>query len=97
MLTDRFLAMLIKFLRGEYDPQEFSFDFPAEVGAEYNMIEAENPEVAEIFDELCYDCGFFNPDEVDRKYTFGIEVFREKAQNAYNEALKLTIEQKKAV
>ena len=78
MHITKILKLMEKFLWKNYDPTEFSFDFPDEISAEYKSVKKENPEAAELFNELSYDCAFFNIDEVDRKYTFGIDDFRQK-------------------
>ncbi len=98
MKSDVLMNMMDQFLRGDYDPWEFSFDFPDELSGSYASLEKERPGLGDLLHadmpEICAD---FEPDEVDRDCTYGLAEFKAKVREVYDAAAQLTDVHRQAI
>jgi hypothetical protein len=74
--------MLCAFLNGEYDPLDFSYDFPDFMIENYEIMERENKLVNDIFND--------NIPEICAEYEFGEnpDEFKKNIRNEYEKALR---------
>ncbi len=76
-MIEKIKTTIDKFLSGNYDPVDFSFDLPDMIVDNYKFIERENPKIAkeldDTFPEICA--------EFERG--FDPAPFREKIKSAY--------------
>lgn len=88
MYTNELMLMMSRFLYGEYDPEAFSFDFPARLAFVYDEFINENKSLCDwIEDEMPEICGWFDPHNTGCEGTYGEDVFREKVYDVYVKAL----------
>ncbi len=98
MITNKLLMMIARFLYGEYDANDFSYDFPDELIATYAELQIENNELAILLnDEMPDICAFFDPYDTGDPDTLDEKAFKEKVLAVYMKALPLTAVSKRAV
>lgn len=66
----RVMEIIEQFLKGDYDPLSFSYDFPEKAFENYDKMSQENPKIAEYLDQtMPYICDEYEPgmDPADMK------------------------------
>ncbi|WP_346929611.1 hypothetical protein [Clostridium sp.] len=93
MIAKEFIDMIDKVLKGEYDVNDFSYDFTDKLIELSDKLEEENKELYDLLAEEIPDlCGNFEPYEVDRKgndFLLDKDQFLDKMKIEYEKALKL--------
>lgn len=98
MITERLLRMMAEFLRGDYDPQDFSFDFPDALLGEYAALESEHPGLGDLLSEDMPEiCAYFDPYATGDPDTIDEGEFRARVQGVYDAALRIMEGQRKAM
>ncbi len=96
MATNKLLLMISQFLFGDYDPEEFSWDFPAELVETHADLEAENHELAEILnEEMPETCSWFDPYNTGDEGTINESQFRQQVMETYQKAVAIAARAKK--
>ncbi len=95
MATNKLMLMISQFLFGDYDAEEFSYDFPAELVDSYADLEAENPELATMLnDKVPEACSWYDPYNTGDEGTIDETQFREKVAEVYQRAVPLAAARK---
>ena len=90
--TNELMLMIAKFLYGEYDAAEFSFDFPAALSDAYTLFIEENKELCTYLeDEMPELCAAFDPHGTGDEDTLNAEQFRNKVLEVYQKALPISM------
>ncbi len=81
-MIEQAFQMISDFLNNKYDPLEFSYDFPDFLIDKYEIMEKENKEVNDIFND--------NMPEICAEYEMGANAgeFKQKVKSEYERALK---------
>ncbi len=94
-MNDASFDMLTKLIHGQYDPWEFTFDFPMETGNMLHVLYDADAVSGRAYDDLIEACAWFDPYDTGDPYTIDEKEFRAKAKVAYDEAMRVLA--KKAV
>ncbi len=87
--TNELMLMIAKFLRGETEVDEFSFEFPARLAEVFDDFRNENADLCDCLEEEMPDlCAMFDPHETGGD-TMNAEQFRAKIMSVYQKALPL--------
>lgn len=90
--TNALMLMIAKFLYGEYDAEQFSFDFPATLSDAYDAFHKENADLCDYLEEEMPEvCGYFDPHGTGDPGTLGEEQFRSRVMEIYQKALPLSM------
>lgn len=93
MVVIEILNQIKRFLDGEVDPEEFSFDFPLDLIDAAEDLERENNDIAFLLrEELPFICANYEPDDVARKGEADLlntNQFKAEVNKVYKQALKL--------
>ena len=88
--TNALMLMIAKFLYGEYDAEQFSFDFPATLSDAYDAFHKENADLCDYLEEEMPEvCGYFDPHGTGDPGTLDGEAFRSRVMKVYQKALRL--------
>lgn len=88
--TNTLMLMIAKFLYGEYDPEQFSFDFPAVLSNIYDEFQQENAVLCEYLeDEMPEICGYYDPYGTGEPDTLDENQFRDCVMDIYQNALPM--------
>lgn len=91
--TNKLMLMIAKFLYGEYDAADFSFDFPELLSDSYEAFQHENPELCDYLeDEMPELCASFDPHGIEEDGTIGERQFREQVLKVYQTALPMSMQ-----
>lgn len=78
------IQMIAKFLHGEYDAEQFSFDFPAALSNDYNAFREKNVELCDYLEEEMPEvCRHFDPYGTGNPDTLDEEHFRYRVMEIY--------------
>lgn len=97
MLTNELMLMVSKFLYGEYDPEEFSFDFPDRMYEVYDEFSKENEALCDCLDDLSYVCQWYDPHNTGVDGTIGLDEFKQRVFDIYEKALPMARENIKRI
>jgi hypothetical protein len=90
--TNALMLMIAKFLYGEYDAEQFSFDFPATLSDAYDAFHEENADLCDYLEEEMPEvCGYFDPHDTGDPDTLDEERFRSHVMEIYQKALPLSM------
>lgn len=96
MAAQAVLTMMADFLDGKIDAEDFSFTFPDVLVEQWDEIEQENPQLANLLNEDMPDlCANFEPDPQARSQRpeyLNEAQFKKRVDAIYKEALKLVNE-----
>ena len=88
MLTRELMLMISRFLFGDFDANDFSFEFPARLNYVYNDFLRENPELCDVLEEDMPEiCSYFDPHNTGDPGTYDEKTFREKVSAVYQKAI----------
>lgn len=91
--TNELMLMIAKFLYGEYDAEQFSFDFPAVLSKVYDTFSEENPDLCDYLEEEMPEvCSYFDAHDTGDPDTLNEQQFRTKVMDIYRNALPLSLQ-----
>ena len=90
--TNALMLMIAKFLYGEYDAEQFSFDFPATLSDAYDAFHKEHADLCDYHEEEMPEvCGYFDPHGTGDPYTLCEDQFRSRVLEVSQKALPLSM------
>lgn len=93
MAAQAVLTMMAIFLDGKIDAEDFSFTFPDVLTEQWDEIEKENQQLAQLLNEDMPDiCANYEPEEQARSQRseyLNETQFKKRVETIYKEALKL--------
>ena len=88
-MINKIMEMIKKFLDGNYDSMELSYDLPNELADLYEKMEKENKELTKLLNNEIPDiCSWYDPDS-NEEGCLNEKQFKEKIKIEYEKALEL--------
>ena len=84
------ILMMSNFLKGNYDAEAFSFDFPERLSEVYEELLRENQPLCDCLEEDMPEiCSWYDPHDTGDEGTYGLGEFKKKVSGVYLKASAL--------